>query len=180
MLKYVLGFLAGVAGMFIGGLIGFYLFSPKTSGLLVPFMAGCAIGAARGVFIYFRNRERTEVFGSTEAPSAGKSDKINFEKMFQALDCAALGISEVRVIEREDETTGFFIGVRATDFAKVDQEQIRNLLYKNYYKHVQFELVDLNEVNRLDHSRHFHHSQLLEGQGVKINLPAQPQSPSIL
>ena len=71
------------------------------------------------------------------------SDVRNFRRVFAEIDVRSLGITEVRIAERADQTS-FYVGIRAKDFSVVDEAIILRPLKKMYYSHILFEIVDLN------------------------------------
>ena len=163
MLKYLLAIVAGAAGLFLGVFLA-VLVVPDAGTLHGAFGAGCAIGAARLVYGFFRKREDAATPGlpeQPEQPALQNSDVKNFTKAFSGIDTASLGISEVRIAEREDQQS-FCIGIRAADFSQIDQQVILRPLKKMYYAHIQFVIVDLNSENAA-----------LLSNGTNIPLPKQ-------
>ncbi len=145
MLKYLLAALAFVVALFLTLLVSAMLLKETGWGIGKYLVVIIALAAARYVYVFFKKRE-TDKEHHIEGPAMLQTDIINFRKVFAGLDCDSLGITEIKFLERADQTS-FFVGLRSRDFAKVDLESIRKALGKVYYSHVQFEFVDLDSVN---------------------------------
>ncbi len=163
MLKYLLALLAGVATLFALTFISAEMTVHSGAQLGKYLIALLTLAAARGTYVYFRNRDRERNFGSTLPSAAGKRDIKNFEKIFRHIDCAALGITEVIVVEREDSNEiGFYVGIRKTNAEPLDEEFLRAEMHEVFFPHITFEFIDLDSDR----------GKLLFVSGVKINLKA--------
>lgn len=158
MLKYLLATLTFVVTLFVTLLLSALLMKETGWGIGKFLVAIITFAATRYVYVFFRKRE-TDKQDHIEAPAMLQTDILNFRKAFQNLDCEQYGITEVRFLERADQTS-FYVGLRSTNNSLIDYSIITKALYKLYYSHVQFEFVDLNTGE----------GQLLNEKGIEIPL----------
>lgn len=144
-MKYLFAALAGLAGLFLGVFLAVVVVPKTSTQLHAAFGAGCAIAAARVVYNFFNKREQQKA-AAMDISEVMKPDIRDFQKAFRMIDVAAQGITEVKIAELE-AGQGFYVGIRAQAYDRVDAEQITKALHKVYYNHIQFEFVDLSTAH---------------------------------
>lgn len=102
------------------------------------------VGAYISVYKYFQKQKKKEArILDPNAPTITKGDYKNFQKILATIDCGRMGITEFRAIERMDNSTGFFIGLRAEKGKVIDTDLLRQALYAVFNAQNSFEFVDL-------------------------------------
>lgn len=144
MLKYVLGFVAGVVGLFLGVTIA-VLISHKAGTLSSALGCGFAIAFATGVYKFFKRREDKAEFEKEKIPVISSDDKLKFQKAFELIDCEATEISEIIVMVGNEGMYSYKIGMRTPQFWDIEANLIREELHKFFPGYTKFDFVDLND-----------------------------------
>lgn len=143
MLKYILAFVAGVVGLFLGVTIA-VLMTKKAGGFSSALGAGFAIGMATGVYKFFKKQEEKAEFAKEVIPTISNDDKLKFEKAFQEIDCESAGITEVIAMFGNEGMYSYKVGMRTPNFDDIEPQLTREELYKFFPSYTKFDFVDLN------------------------------------
>lgn len=168
MLKYILGFVAGVAGLFIGVSIAVLL--TKEAGTLSSALgAGLAIGLAGGVYKFFKKREDKAAFEKEVTPVISAGEKLKFEEAFGLIDCESAEIIEVIVMPGNEGMYSYKVGMRTPIFDDIEPQLTREELYKFFPTYTKFDFVDLSNESM---------SWRLLARGTKIRISPTKQTPA--
>lgn len=143
MLKYVLAFVAGIIGLFLGVTIA-VLLTKEAGAVSSGLGAAFAIGFASLVYKYFNKREKKAEFEKEIIPVISGEDKLKFESAFALIDCEAAEISEVIVMVGNEGMYSYKVGMRTPQFYDIESGLIREELYRFFPNYTKFDFVDLN------------------------------------
>lgn len=145
MLKYLLAAVAAIATLFLSVTV-VVLATNKVPGLPGNiFVALATIGATRAVYTFFRKAERKQELTNAPVPALHNDDRIKFEKVFDEIDCAAAGITEIKVAVRTDGFSGFLVGIRSANFSDIEFPLLTEELNKVFYARPRIDFLNLNE-----------------------------------